>query len=227
MVAVKTAPSFVDSLWEMFGPLLAGATPAFLPPRAVLSPHTLVAALRALRVTHYVSVPSLLRLLVQADQQGPGHSWDQAEHERQQQQQGDQVVAGGMQAGTDAQQQCTSGHKGHQGHQLLSSLPLRLLVSSGEPLSRRLASALARALPPACQLVLVLGEIDCREGLHRSVQRLKVRTTKCTPTLPSCRMPGGVTAACAARACRAPAPAACPPQGRVAVSARTQARVLT
>ncbi|GFH11421.1 AMP-binding domain-containing protein [Haematococcus lacustris] len=63
VVAVKTAVSFVDSLWEIFGPLLAGASLLVLPPQLVLQPRLLLRCLALGQVTHYVSVPSLLQLL--------------------------------------------------------------------------------------------------------------------------------------------------------------------
>jgi len=60
----KTALSFVDSVWEIFGPLLQGV-PNVIIPDEVLEDHTqLVHILKANRVTRIVLVPSLLRLLL-------------------------------------------------------------------------------------------------------------------------------------------------------------------
>ncbi len=60
-----TAPTFVDSLWQMLGPLLAGVPFLVLPPRVSRDPAALLQALVQHRVTHIVAVPTLLRILVQ------------------------------------------------------------------------------------------------------------------------------------------------------------------
>jgi non-ribosomal peptide synthetase component F len=57
---LHTSAAFVDSLWQIFGPILAG-----VPLLAVLEPFTgdsasLVDVLRRHGVTHFVGVPSLL-----------------------------------------------------------------------------------------------------------------------------------------------------------------------
>ena len=60
----KTALSFVDSIWEMFGGLLQGVTTVVLADETVRDPHQLVAALAAAKVTRIVLVPSLLRAVL-------------------------------------------------------------------------------------------------------------------------------------------------------------------
>lgn len=72
VVAVKTPISFVDSLWETFGPLICGVSCVVLPPSLVLRPRALVAQLAHSRATHFVSVPSLLRLALPALAQAKG-----------------------------------------------------------------------------------------------------------------------------------------------------------
>ncbi|HEY6147837.1 MAG TPA: AMP-binding protein, partial [Thermoanaerobaculia bacterium] len=58
------ALSFVDSIWEIFGPLLAGVPSVVLPDETVRDPRALVESLAAGRVTRIVLVPSLLRTLL-------------------------------------------------------------------------------------------------------------------------------------------------------------------
>ncbi len=65
-VAVKTAITFVDSLWEMLAPVALGADALLLPPSLQLSPASLASALAAHGATHLVAVPSVLRLLAPA-----------------------------------------------------------------------------------------------------------------------------------------------------------------
>lgn len=61
----KTSPSFVDSIWEMLGPLLAGV-PSVLIDRATLSNSTeLVGLLAHHKVTRIVLLPSLLKTILQ------------------------------------------------------------------------------------------------------------------------------------------------------------------
>ncbi len=64
VVCQKTALSFVDSVWEVFGGLLRGIKTVVLPDESVRDPRKLVHALRASRVSRIVLVPSLLRQLV-------------------------------------------------------------------------------------------------------------------------------------------------------------------
>ncbi|MBL8058158.1 MAG: AMP-binding protein, partial [Anaerolineales bacterium] len=61
----KTALSFVDSIWELFGPLLRGVPTVVIPEAVVKDPARLVAALAAERVTRLVLVPSLLQTLLE------------------------------------------------------------------------------------------------------------------------------------------------------------------
>ncbi len=60
----KTALSFVDSIWEIFGPLLHGVPSVVVPDAVVKDPERLIATLAEHRVTRIVLVPSLLRLLL-------------------------------------------------------------------------------------------------------------------------------------------------------------------
>jgi amino acid adenylation domain-containing protein len=60
----KTALSFVDSVWEIFGPLLQGVPNVIMPDADLDDPHRLVQALAANRVTRIVLVPSVLRFLL-------------------------------------------------------------------------------------------------------------------------------------------------------------------
>jgi len=61
----KTNVGFVDSVWEIFGPLLAGVPSVILPQEAVLDPEELLQILSEQRVTRVVLVPSLLRALLE------------------------------------------------------------------------------------------------------------------------------------------------------------------
>ncbi|HSH77597.1 MAG TPA: AMP-binding protein, partial [Herpetosiphonaceae bacterium] len=60
----KTALSFVDSLWELLGPLLQGIPTVILPDRTVRDLHLLVQSLGEHRVSRLWLVPSLLRVLL-------------------------------------------------------------------------------------------------------------------------------------------------------------------
>jgi nonribosomal peptide synthetase protein BlmIV len=63
----KTALSFVDSLWEIFGPLLQGVPAQIVAAEAVSDPHRLAAALASAGASRIVAVPSLLRALLDAE----------------------------------------------------------------------------------------------------------------------------------------------------------------
>ncbi len=60
----KTYLSFVDSVWEIFGPLLQGVPTVIVPDDAVKDPHLLVESLAANHVSRIVLVPSLMRVLL-------------------------------------------------------------------------------------------------------------------------------------------------------------------
>lgn len=60
----KTALSFVDSVWEIFGPLLQGIRTVIIPDMIVKSPDLLLQVLAAHAVSRIVLVPSLLRVLL-------------------------------------------------------------------------------------------------------------------------------------------------------------------
>src|SRR5260221_10516497 len=60
----KTNLGFVDSVWEIFGPLLAGVPSVILPAEVVRDPEALLQSLAENQVTRIVLVPSLLRALL-------------------------------------------------------------------------------------------------------------------------------------------------------------------
>jgi amino acid adenylation domain-containing protein len=61
----KTALSFVDSVWEIFGPLLRGVPNVILPEEVVIDPELLMGSLARERVTRIVLVPTLLHVLLE------------------------------------------------------------------------------------------------------------------------------------------------------------------
>jgi amino acid adenylation domain-containing protein len=61
---LKTNLGFVDSVWEIFGPLLAGIPSVILPAEVVRDPEELLRNLAGEGVTRIVLVPSLLRALL-------------------------------------------------------------------------------------------------------------------------------------------------------------------
>ena len=63
----KTSLSFVDSIWEIFGPLLHGVPLAIIPDEVVKDPLPFVRSLEENRVTRLVLVPSLLRVLLESN----------------------------------------------------------------------------------------------------------------------------------------------------------------
>jgi amino acid adenylation domain-containing protein len=63
----KTTLSFVDSICEIFGPLLQGVPLVILDDDSVKDPKGLVAALSAHRVSRIVLVPSLLRVMLESN----------------------------------------------------------------------------------------------------------------------------------------------------------------
>ncbi|HEX6288077.1 MAG TPA: non-ribosomal peptide synthase/polyketide synthase, partial [Herpetosiphonaceae bacterium] len=60
----KTALSFVDSVWEIFGPLLCGVPVSVIADDVVKDPLLLVRTLSEQRITRIVLVPSLLRAIL-------------------------------------------------------------------------------------------------------------------------------------------------------------------
>ncbi|MCL6753071.1 amino acid adenylation domain-containing protein [Nostoc sp. CCCryo 231-06] len=60
----KTSLNFVDSVWEIFGPLLQGITTVIVPDQVVKDPQQFVTNLAHSKVTRLVLVPSLLRILL-------------------------------------------------------------------------------------------------------------------------------------------------------------------
>jgi len=61
----KTNLGFVDSVWEIFGPLLAGVPSVIIAPETLLDPEELLQTLAREQVTRMVLVPSLLRMLLE------------------------------------------------------------------------------------------------------------------------------------------------------------------
>ncbi|MBP7241272.1 amino acid adenylation domain-containing protein [Amaricoccus sp.] len=66
VACLKTAIAFVDSVWETFGPLLAGVPSVILGDEAARDPAALCATLAERRVTRLLLVPSLLRAILDA-----------------------------------------------------------------------------------------------------------------------------------------------------------------
>lgn len=64
----KTSLSFVDSIWEIFGPLLRGVNTVMLADEIIKDPHQLVCTLAEQHITRIVLVPSLLRMLLDVQQ---------------------------------------------------------------------------------------------------------------------------------------------------------------
>lgn len=60
----KTALSFVDSIWEIFGPLLRGVRNVIVPEQVLLESEQFVQLLAKYEVSRIVLVPSLLRVLL-------------------------------------------------------------------------------------------------------------------------------------------------------------------
>ncbi|MEM6592505.1 MAG: AMP-binding protein, partial [Cyanobacteria bacterium P01_C01_bin.73] len=63
----KTALSFVDSVWEIFGGLLQGVPTLIIPDQAVKDPYRLIETLSHHRVSRIVLVPSLLSALLETE----------------------------------------------------------------------------------------------------------------------------------------------------------------
>jgi amino acid adenylation domain-containing protein len=60
----KTTPTFVDFVWELFGPLLGGVPSVILSAAQVRDPRALAAAIQHHRVTRLTLVPSLLKSML-------------------------------------------------------------------------------------------------------------------------------------------------------------------
>jgi amino acid adenylation domain-containing protein len=61
----KTALSFIDAVWEIFGPLLRGIRNVIIPEQALLDPGQFVQLLAQYEITRIVLVPSLLRMVLE------------------------------------------------------------------------------------------------------------------------------------------------------------------
>lgn len=60
----KTSLGFVDSIWEIFGPLLRGIPSVIIPDEVTRDPDQFIEILAAQKVTRIVAVPSLLEMLL-------------------------------------------------------------------------------------------------------------------------------------------------------------------
>ncbi len=67
MSVVRTPTNFVDSLWELWGPLLAGSPTVIAPAEARVDPDALLTFLARHRVTRIWMVPSLLQAILDAE----------------------------------------------------------------------------------------------------------------------------------------------------------------
>src|SRR5439155_1945954 len=67
MSCVKTSLSFVDSVWEVFGPLLKGTPSTLIPDQVAKDPQLLIQTLADNHVTRIVLVPSLLKDILDLD----------------------------------------------------------------------------------------------------------------------------------------------------------------
>ena len=65
--ALKTAPGFVDSIWELLGVLIGGCHGVILPDERVRDPRVLVRTLSETGVTRIWLVPTLLKVLLELD----------------------------------------------------------------------------------------------------------------------------------------------------------------
>ncbi|NIP26446.1 MAG: amino acid adenylation domain-containing protein [Phycisphaerae bacterium] len=63
----KTSLNFVDSVWEIFGPLLQGVPTVIISDEVVKDPSRLIETLSAERVSRIVLVPSLLRVILEGE----------------------------------------------------------------------------------------------------------------------------------------------------------------
>ena len=64
MSCIKTSLSFVDSVWEVFGPLLKGIPSIIIPDQMVKDPRLLIKTLADNHVTRIVLIPSLLEVIL-------------------------------------------------------------------------------------------------------------------------------------------------------------------
>jgi amino acid adenylation domain-containing protein len=63
----KTSLSFVDSIWEIFGPLLQGIRTVIIPDTVLKDPQRMLQTLATHAITRIVLVPSLLRVLLDTE----------------------------------------------------------------------------------------------------------------------------------------------------------------
>jgi non-ribosomal peptide synthetase component F/acyl carrier protein len=132
----KTNLGFVDSIWEIFGPLLAGVPSVMMAAETVRDPEVLLNTLARERVTRIVVVPSLLHTLLQ------------------------HVEANRTTSDPTKSNGAGSSHAESRGESnlalsLQARVPeLKLWTCSGEVLSRELAERFQQAFPEATLLNL-------------------------------------------------------------------------
>lgn len=173
-IAIKTAVSFVDSMWEAFAPLLLPTTAVVLPHHTLLHPPLLLDTLATCGATHFAAVPSLLRLLLpELAARSRRRQADDADADGLAQGRGLQPAPLSSSGALDqlpcppvTRRGCSPGGQAEgepvgsgPDYPLAGERPLRLkvVVSSGEPLPGDLAQALLDALPHGCRLLNLYG----------------------------------------------------------------------
>lgn len=173
-IAIKTAVSFVDSMWEAFAPLLLPTAAVVLPHHTLLHPPLLLDTLATCGATHFAAVPSLLRLLLpELAARGRRRQAADADADSLPEGTGLQLAPLSSRGATDqppcplvTRRWCSPGGQAEEepvgsgpdlplaGGRLLR---LKVVVSSGEPLPGDLAQALLDALPHGCRLLNLYG----------------------------------------------------------------------
>ncbi|GAB4818312.1 hypothetical protein N2152v2_005358 [Parachlorella kessleri] len=114
-VAFRTSPCFVDSIWEIFGPLLAGVPLLAVPQALATSPQQVLGFCATRKVTHLTAVPTLWMGLTACLKSSPD---------------------------------------------LCQGLALRLVVSSGEPLTPSLLARMQALLPQGTTILNLYGSTE-------------------------------------------------------------------
>ncbi len=71
VLCCTTSPNFIDSIWESFGAWVHGARTALVPPAEVPDPERFLDHLERVGVTRLLTVPSLLRTVLESGAAGP------------------------------------------------------------------------------------------------------------------------------------------------------------
>ncbi|DBA85609.1 TPA: hypothetical protein ACH3X1_005188 [Trebouxia sp. C0004] len=171
-MAFKTSTCFVDHLWELFAPFLLGVDSVILPDETVKNPASLVQALIRHSITHLTAVPTLLQALVPYLQLCPPAPSHQAAAAAASPDMlgvfpGKHLMALDREPGTDSLHtrmdsngphgQIGTGVSLSAGAMAEDKLALRVLISSGEPLTLALAQVLRLCLPASCTLLNLYG----------------------------------------------------------------------